>query len=98
MTYQPTGIFKVSEAPAALAAGLQAIDGGQKVIDFSGVTAIDSSAVAVLIAWQRAAQNKSTVLSFINFPQSLQGLSSLYDVDVLLPGETDLSRFVSPTA
>ena len=81
-----------------MAAGLRAIDGGQKVIDFSGVTAIDSSAVAVLIAWQRAAQNKAAVLSFINLPKSLQGLSTLYGVDILLPGETDPSQFVSPTA
>jgi phospholipid transport system transporter-binding protein len=88
MSYKPEGVLKVADASLALAAGLKAIEGGQHIIDFSGVTAIDSSAVAVLIAWQRAAQARSTTLSFINIPKSLQSLSALYDVDTLLPSET----------
>ena len=82
-----------------LAAGLAAIAGGQHVIDFSGLTAVDSAAVAVLLAWQRAARARSIVLSFINLPDMLQSLADLYGVAGLLPMQVDVSRFLpsSPT-
>ena len=77
-----------------LAAGLTAIEGGQHVIDFSGLTAVDSAAVAVLLAWQRAARAKSIALSFINLPDMLQSLADLYGVAGLLPTQVDVSRFL----
>lgn len=92
MSYKPAGALKVENVSLALAAGLQAIGAGQQIIDFGDVTAVDSSAVAILIAWQRAAQEKSVTLSFINLPKSLHSLSILYGVDTLLPGEMDSSR------
>ncbi len=77
-----------------LAAGLSAIAGGQHVIDFSGLTAVDSAAVAVLLAWQRAARARSVVLSFINLPHMLQSLTELYGVAGLLPTQVDVSGFL----
>lgn len=79
-----------------MVAGLQAITSGQQVFDFSGVTAIDSAAVAVLLAWQRAARARSLALSFINVPPALQSLASLYGVADLLPSAVDVSRFIAP--
>ena len=80
-----------------MAAGLSAIAGGEQVFDFSGVTAIDSAAVAVLLAWQRAARARTLALSFINVPATLQRLAQLYGVADLLPSTVDVSRFVAPT-
>lgn len=81
-----------------MAAGLQAIESGEQVFDFSGVTAIDSAAVAILLAWQRAAQARRLALSFINVPATLQSLAGLYGVAGFLPSTVDVSRFVAPTA
>ena len=68
-----------------LAAGLQAIAGGQNTIDFSDLATVDSVAVAVLLAWQRAASAEKIILTFINMPQMLWSLMDLYGVSVLLP-------------
>ena len=98
MTYQPAPSLTVDNARIVLDAGLQAIAGGEHVIDFSGLTAVDSAAVAVLLAWQRAARAKSVSLSFINMPGTLQSLAELYGVASLLPTQLDLGRFLEPAA
>ncbi len=96
MSFQPAAALTIDTAPVAMAAGLLAIEGGEQVFDFSGVTAIDSAAVAVLLAWQRAASARSLTMSFINVPPTLQSLAGLYGVADLLPGTVDVSRFVAP--
>ena len=98
MPFQPAPTLTVDNARSMLAAGLQAIEGGQHAIDFSGLTAVDSAAVAVLLSWQRAAMRKSVTLSFINMPGMLQSLADLYGVAGLLPAQLDLSSFLEPVA
>lgn len=71
-------------AKAALQAGLQAIADGQREIDFSGVTTVDSSAVSVALAWQRAARAQGLQLAFHNLPENFRSLITLYDVSELL--------------
>ncbi|MES2127773.1 MAG: STAS domain-containing protein [Pseudomonadota bacterium] len=71
-------------ATTALAEGCAAIRAGQAVIDLGGVKTVDSSGVAVLLAWQRMARKAGTTLSYINVPASLTSLVNLYDVDSLL--------------
>jgi phospholipid transport system transporter-binding protein len=85
MAFQPASPLTVDNARDTLAAGLQAIAGGEQVIDCSALTAVDSAAVAVLLAWQRAARAGQRSLSFTNLPQTLQGLTTLYGVAELLP-------------
>lgn len=80
-------------ARAALDAGLQAIGSGDCRVDLAAVTAADSSAVAVLLAWQRAAKARGAALTLHNMPASLDSLMALYDVRSLLQKEearTDL--------
>jgi phospholipid transport system transporter-binding protein len=74
----------VQNAKAALDQGLAAIKGGQTVFDLGNVKVADSSAVAVLLEWKRAARQGGTALSYINLPDSLQSLAALYGVDVFL--------------
>ena len=97
MPFQPASSLTVDNARSVLSEGLQAIASGQHVIDFSGLTAVDSAAVAVLLSWQRAAKAKSIALSFVNLPEMLQRLTDLYGVAGLLPAQHDLSRFLAPT-
>ncbi|MEJ7807921.1 MAG: STAS domain-containing protein [Telluria sp.] len=74
----------VINATAALDQGLAAIKGGQTVFDLATVKTADSSAVAVLLAWKRAARKSGAALSYVNVPASLQSLAALYGVDALL--------------
>ena len=74
----------VINAKAALDQGLAANRGGQTVFDLATVKTADSSAVAVLLAWQRAARKSGVALSYVNLPASLKSLAALYGVDALL--------------
>jgi len=51
------------------------------VVDLAGVTAVDSSALGVLMHWSRQYAGK---LEFINIPESLRSLADLYDISAIL--------------
>ncbi len=55
-------------------------------IDFSGVTGVDSSAVALLLEWRRQAARLAKRLEFVNLPANLVALAGLYGVDDLIEG------------
>lgn len=82
--YRPAPTLTVDNARAVLEAGLSAIAAGQAHIDLGDMATVDSSAVATLLAWQRAARNSGVPLVFDNVPPNLQSLISLYDVSGLL--------------
>lgn len=71
-------------AKSGLEAGLRAIAGGETAFDLAAVEAIDSSAVATVLAWQRASKARGASLALHHVPPSLLSLMSLYDVDGLL--------------
>lgn len=74
----------VQNAKAALERGLAAIAAGQHQFDLGSIKSADSSAVAVLLAWQRAARKAGLTLTYVNMPESLKGLAALYGVDEYL--------------
>jgi phospholipid transport system transporter-binding protein len=82
--FQPPATLNVNNARSTLEEGLVAIEAGQKEIDFSQLKAVDSTAVATLLAWQRAAKKRGNSLTFNNLPNNLQSLIDLYSVDGLL--------------
>jgi len=84
MPYQPADALTVQTAQAVLDAGLRAIAQGQQQIDLSRLTAVDSAAVATLLAWLRAARRLGRPLVFSQFPPNLQSLIDLYGVTELL--------------
>lgn len=61
-------------------AGGQAIQAGAEQIDLSSLRTVDSSAVAVMLAWQRQAQSLNRSLKFTGVSASLLSLISLYDL------------------
>ncbi|TFW10799.1 STAS domain-containing protein [Massilia arenosa] len=71
-------------ARAVLEQGCAAIRGGEREIDLRAVHTADSSAVAVLLAWQRTARKVGGTLSYRNIPAGLHSLAHVYGVDVLL--------------
>jgi ABC-type transporter Mla MlaB component len=61
---------------------------GDRVIDLSAVTRCDSSAVAALIAWRRAAAARGASLEIVGGPRALSSLAVVYGVDELVQGAT----------
>ncbi len=53
-------------------------------IDFSAITEVDSSAVALLLEWRREAARRSKGLYFVNLPANLLALAELYGVTGLI--------------
>ena len=53
-------------------------------IDFAAITAVDSSAVALLLEWRRVAQRRGKTLVFVNLPANLMALAKLYGVSELI--------------
>ena len=83
-----TGSLHFSTVSALLPLGIAAIDGGRAaVIDLAGVTASDSSGLALLVEWLSVAKVASHALRYENIPSQLQQLARLSEVEELLvPG------------
>lgn len=62
---------------------------GTRRIDFSGVTDVDSAAVALAIEWMRQAAAKNISLELTNLPVVLRNLANLYGVANLLQLATE---------
>jgi len=79
-----SGPMTLPGATALLAEGEAAIAGDASVFDLAAVTEMDSSSLAVVFAWMRAAKAAGKSLSLLNPPQSLLSLAAVYDVADLL--------------
>lgn len=80
MTMQTVNIL-LSEFSAQLA-------GRDLEIDLKEVTEIDSAAVSLLFEWLRQAHARNVSLAFVNLPDTLVSLVSLYGVDGIIPHHT----------
>ena len=66
--------------------GLSVIENttGQKLqVDLSGITKGDSSALALLLSWQRAAVHKNVLLTFTGWSPELSQLATLCSINEL---------------
>jgi phospholipid transport system transporter-binding protein len=79
------GPVTLDTVPALLSQGLALIDRDEVHIDLAGVTAADSSAVALLLEWMRAARRAGRRIVYLNLGNSLESLVVLYGVTDLLP-------------
>lgn len=82
--FKPPSSLTMHNAKTVLQAGLRAVADGQRTIDLKHVVAVDSAAVAILLAWRRAAQARGSALSFGHLPANLLSLAQLYGVAALL--------------
>jgi phospholipid transport system transporter-binding protein len=73
-----------ANAASLLHLGEAAISGGDSRFDLSAVKRCDSSAVALLLAWQRAAHARGLRLELEGVPADLCSLATLYGVDSLI--------------
>lgn len=80
----PEGALTLDEASRMLLEGRQALAEGATVFDLSQVTQVDSSALSLLLSWQRFAQARPQSLRFRNIPDSLHSLARLYGLADLI--------------
>lgn len=85
----PLSSLTVDNATAALAQGVAALHAGQTVFDLRNVQSVDSAAVSVLLAWQRAARAAGVSLELRNLPPMLRSLTKLYGVCSLVSSSAD---------
>ncbi|MGA3772218.1 STAS domain-containing protein [Ralstonia nicotianae] len=78
------------EAPRVLREGEAQLGQARQVgtaavrVDCAGLSQVDSSALAVLLSWQRTAQAAGIALDIAAAPEALRNLATLYGVDTLL--------------
>jgi phospholipid transport system transporter-binding protein len=83
------GPVTLANVAGVLEEGRRHLEEGVRAVDLSEVTDMDSSLLAVLIAWLRDARRRNHDLSFSNLPEALQTIARLYGVDsLLLAGRT----------
>ncbi|RKP45730.1 STAS domain-containing protein [Pararobbsia silviterrae] len=71
-------------AKAVLDAGLSRIAAGATQVDCAPLEHFDSSALAVLLAWRRAAQERGADLAVAGLPAGLASLAEAYGVTPLI--------------
>lgn len=65
---------------------IQAAESGDTVLDWSGVTVVDSSTVAIVLAWVRVLQKKNLTPRLVAVPEKMLSLMRLYGTyDLLSP-------------
>lgn len=75
----------MDNARSLMEAGRMLMQSGEMVFDFSQVTEADSSALAVMLGWLRAAEASRSTLKFAQIPTGVRSLAELYGVAELLP-------------
>ena len=80
-----SGALTLASVAAVLREGSVALGQGVRTVDLGEVGELDSSALALLLAWTREAKRQSRELEFANLPQGLTTIARLYGVADLLP-------------
>ncbi|NEX61302.1 STAS domain-containing protein [Noviherbaspirillum galbum] len=84
MQFRPGLSLTFNNAKTVLEAGSRAVADGQTDIDLGELTAVDSAAVATLLAWKRLAAKAGRSLAFHHASPNLQSLIALYGVGDIL--------------
>ena len=80
-----SGPLTLANVAQVLEEGRRHLAEGAATVDLAEVSDLDSSALALLLAWLREAKAAGRALAFTNLPESLQTIARLYGVQDLLP-------------
>ena len=80
-----SGPVTLANAAALLDEGRRHLAEGVRSVDLGEVTELDSSLLALALAWLREARAAKRELAFANPPEAMQTLARLYGVEELLP-------------
>jgi phospholipid transport system transporter-binding protein len=78
------GAVTLQTVPALVKAVEEHLQAGVNSVDFSRVTDVDSSAVALALEWQRQAVRRNVSLRLENIPEAMRNLATLYGVAELM--------------
>ncbi len=81
------GPVTIATVSALLAQARTLLAPGAAVLDFAGVTDVDSAAVALALECLREARRRKLALSLANLPEAMQHLAELYAVSELLQAD-----------
>jgi len=80
-----SGNLTIPQASHLLEEGSRYVSARDATFDLAAVEQVDSSGVAVILGWMRAAQAAGRTISVANAPGSLRSIAQLYGVDDILP-------------
>lgn len=80
-----SGVMTVETASALLAEGVASLASGETLFDLAAVAEVDSSGLAVVFGWLRAARVQGKSLRIVNAPRNLLSLAEVYGVADTLP-------------
>ena len=78
------GPLTMANVTGVLAESASLFQGDVVLVDLSGVTEVDSSAVSLLLEWRRQAVAANRRVEYVNLPSNLKSLADLYGVSDLL--------------
>lgn len=78
------GAVTIGTVAALLEQARSLLAQGVAVLDFKGVTEVDSAAVALALECLREARRRKLALSLANLPDAMRNLAELYAVSELL--------------
>jgi len=79
-----TGDIGMDNANSLLVSSKRLVLADQAVIDFAKVGEVDTSAVSLMLEWQRRAVVEQKQIKFVNLPKNLTSLTALYGVTALI--------------
>ncbi|MDX9766411.1 MAG: STAS domain-containing protein [Ectothiorhodospiraceae bacterium] len=79
------GELSFASVGSLLPDGRELLNGGEVVLDLSGVTRADSAGVALLVEWLRQARAAGVTLRYAGLPPQMRSLIDLSDLDDILP-------------
>lgn len=79
------GSITIHNVVAVVEQGVALFGHGGETIDLSQVQDVDSSAVSMLLEWQREAARRKHGITFVNVPEKLKSLLRLYNLFELVP-------------
>ncbi|HEX6265282.1 MAG TPA: STAS domain-containing protein [Burkholderiales bacterium] len=80
-----SGPVTLANVAGILEEGRRHLEEGVRAVDLGEITEMDSSLLALMLAWMRDARARGKELGFVNLPESLQTIARLYGVEGLLP-------------
>jgi len=80
-----SGPVTLANVAGLLEEGRRHLAEGVRTVDLGEISEMDSSLLALMLAWMRDARTRGGELGFVNLPESLQTIARLYGVEGLLP-------------
>jgi len=80
-----SGPVTLANVAEVMAEGSKHLREGVSTVDVGEVAELDSSLLAMLLAWMREAKASGMDLKFVNLPDALRTIAHLYGVEELLP-------------